>query len=738
MTSPELPEPDQVLADLRVICEEIRSLIQTQYPPSLIGYFWNMMFLSLIGKADPDNDDQPLVAGPDEQTLIFGMEYVHAVIASDGLSVSEFRNVETEVGDRILELAREALTRCFSYGLASSKGDALLSDYENQKLAFEILSNWVMIRGKRYQVLEEEFFAFTLSPHDEVLKELYGIGAAEIASEIQKVADASRHGVQRSAEVLNSLMQESREAALNSDQTYEDFLPELAEQRPEIAEKAGEAIRDLFFGGTFNLSKETDLPKNFLSDLAFQPGETSNFFDDGEFSGTPFKTLPARIKPLVQIGEHFYCTEPNFVRDASYRAIQRAIIANKPEYKEQWNVKQKDLSETAFAEIMGSHLKGAQIFGEVYYPLPDGQWAETDCVILIDDILISLECKAGVEALNPPAENMQGHIKSVERLLLSAYRQSTRFLDYLYSAERVPLYARDNGGGYSEVVDIKYSALRNIFPIGLTLESFTPFSASIKELEEVIPIAGRHNFFALSIDDLMSMKYILAGTGEFIHYLEVRQALAGMREITLFDEMDHLGAYVSNNRVDQTAQEMMTTENIDFVALDGFDADVVAPFFHDPNFPNAEPRRQVYPDRLLELLSALERTGDVNWLAGDNFLRNMASESRNQFQEHYDKTLPILGSRDATFFATGGQVGAVFWLERNDGVNRDTLAIEKAQSLVLAMDEHSTMLFKMAVTPSGKMARATAKKVGRPSPIMANYGRILADAEELRPKVTKL
>ena len=57
---------------------------------------------------------------------------------------------------------------------------------------------------------------------------------------------------------------------------------------------------------------------------------------------------------------------------------------------------------------MSGHLKSAQILNDVYYPLANGQWAETDCVIVIDDVLIVLECKAGVEPLNPPAENMQG------------------------------------------------------------------------------------------------------------------------------------------------------------------------------------------------------------------------------------------------------------------------------------------------------------------------------------------
>lgn len=731
-------KPEKILSELRSKCDEIRALVRTQYPPALIGYFWNMMFLQLIQKADDTADEIGSVAGPDEQVLIFAMEYVHAVIASDGIDKPEFANIDTEVGDQIIELSEDALGLCFAFGMVSSKDELLIPEYENQKLAFEILSNWVMIRGKRYQVLEGEFFSYTLEPHDKVLTELYGIDSSVIGREIQKVADASRVGVQRSAEELHALMEEFQPVAVDQETDSSEKLQKLLEENPEFSERAGNAIRDLFIGGTFNISKETELPASFLEDLSFKPGEADKFFDEGEFSGTPFKTLPARIKPLIAIGDEYYCTEPNFIRDTSYRAVQRAIITAKPEYREEWNSKQKSLSEAAFPDVMKEHLSGAEVLGEIFYPLPNGQWAETDCLIVVDDILISLECKAGVEALNPPAENIKGHLNNVERLLLSAYRQCSRFINYLYSNDAVDLYRQKKGGGYEKIRSIRHRNFRNIFPIGLTLESYTPFSSSIKEMSEVVPIAEHHNFFALSIDDLMAMKYIVASTGEFLHYLEVRQSVAGMKEVSLFDEMDHLGAYVSNNRFDQTTKDMMVNEGVDFIAMDGFDVDVIGPFFSDPDFPDVEPRRQTYPARMLELFAVLEATRSPRWLTGDNFLRNMGGESRTQFQEHFERTLPALGSRDFTFFATGGQAGAVFFVERGDGVDRQQVAMEKAQALVVAMNEPRSLLFSISVNPRGEMIRARTTNVTKPSVLQANYGRIQEEAERLRPKVKPL
>lgn len=49
-----------------------------------------------------------------------------------------------------------------------------------------------------------------------------------------------------------------------------------------------------------------------------------------------------------------------------------------------------------------------------------------------------------------------------------------------------------------------------------------------------------------SSDDLFVLKRLLPTAGEFAHYMEVRQAVAGIRRAHLFDELDHLGAYEKN------------------------------------------------------------------------------------------------------------------------------------------------------------------------------------------------
>ena len=67
-----------------------------------------------------------------------------------------------------------------------------------------------------------------------------------------------------------------------------------------------------------------------------------------------------------------------------------------------------------------------------------------------------------------------------------------------------------------------------------------------------------NNYTALSLgDDLFVLNRFLPTTGVLIHYLQVRQSVGGIRNANLFDETDHLGAYIQQNRFDMTLREQM-------------------------------------------------------------------------------------------------------------------------------------------------------------------------------------
>lgn len=735
---PEIGTEEEVLNDLKAKCQRIRELIRPMMPQALVGYLWAQVLMSLMGRHDPDQDGDGLPSfSPNEQSLLFAMEYVHATVSVDGLP-SSFDEFDETAANQVVELSQEALALCFQYAMIGTHKGTIAPRFEDERLAFQILSNWVLIRGRRYQVMEEEFFQYVLLPHDEAIKETYGIGSAELAKELQKAADAPRVGFDNARTRMIEIMElvDSDQAAEPTD--MQATIEKAKEKHPELAEEAASIFEDMFNAGLFNLTKQTGIPPKLLADLAFEPAEDDAFDDGTDVSGTPFKTLPARVKPLLKLGSDFYCTEPNFIRDASYRAIQRALIRRKPEYKEDWNRIQKEMSENALPDLMANHLNGAQVFKDVYYPIGKKQWAETDCVILLEDVMINVEAKAGSEALSAPAENLKGHIDRVGDLVEKAYLQSKRFIDYLHSKDEAALYEKLPDGKYREVSRVQSQKLRHIFPIGLTVEAFTPFSAAIKENENVSPIQDRYNFISLSIDDLMVIRRLLAGTGEFLHYLDVRQALAGLKNVMLFDEMDHLGIYISQNRADQRLREMIDEHKADQVWVDGMDEDVIGPYFYHPDWPDTKIPAQEYPARTAELLRMLEETGAPNWLEADSFIRDMSGEGRNQFSEYFERVSPILNERPATFFAIGGPAAAVFGLMRDGSRQLTDFVKFRAEAAALAFETPKLKLFELVVGPDMSIQSARMRWVSSPPVIRNDYSAVVEEAKRLKDKFKPL
>ena len=136
--------------------------------------------------------------------------------------------------------------------------------------------------------------------------------------------------------------------------------------------------------------------------------------------------------------------------------------------------------------------------------------------------------------MQSPATNFESHVRTIRELVVKAYRQCKRFLDYL--GKRRPhadLSTRE--GNYEGVAKISLNKFRCIFPIGLTVEAFTPFSSMCKVIPEVAPIWASP-FVSKSVDDLFVLNASFPRQENIVHYLQVRQAVASMPKAMMFDE----------------------------------------------------------------------------------------------------------------------------------------------------------------------------------------------------------
>lgn len=721
-----------LLKDMEATAARMRELIVAMPPHDLLGYIYAQHMMKAMVDQSAE-EEQREADGPND--LInenqFLLEYVHAVLASDD-APADVTFDEAQCAE-LFELSRKLREQAMFFAMATSADtkDGVFGP-DTADIEFRAKSTWVMLRGNRYQVLEGEFYSYVLAPHNDVLKEVYGVGAADIAEGFQAMADATRSGHADAIMEMIKQFEAAQAFAAAQDKPLEDVMEAWIAANAEQSKAAGRAMDDMFRGGIANVSRHTTLPPTLLADLAYRRGEETEFFAAGDFSGTPYRTLPARKKPLIQLGADYYAIDPCFTRDAGYRALLYNLLQRKPDYKKTFEDRQKRMSEAAFADILAAQLPGATVFQEVYYKDPASkQWSENDTLILVDDVLFLVEAKAGAAAtIASPALDFGRHAQSVQDLVLKAYKQCERFFSYLNSADEVPLYHLADGK-YEECGRVRGSDYRVMVPIGLTVESFSPFSTYCKELPQVEPLLGRHAFVSLSIDDLFVLKRLLPTPGEFVHYMEVRQAVAGMRRAHLFDEFDHLGAYLKKNRFDQDIAEQLKGGKANMLIWDGM-SDIVDRSFEGEDWESRPFPTQDLPEEVLKLLGALDATRTRGWLSAESHIRDFGDEGRSNLAKMLSDLRQTLNQHPARYFTLAGDGEPLFvWLQQQDHQIDWTKVNDKASAAGLAVKSSNVIGIVAEVSAHGSYNRARSFAVHVPTERTEENAHIYEDAARM-------
>ena len=714
-------------ARMEELAVNLCNLIASQSPQEVIGYLWCQVLLTAISRADKKNKikDSPF----SQEGIQCALEYVHATWSTAKKLPSDIPLNEDACG-QIITTATELLQATMMYNIVSSSREKYGPfGPMTGEIEFTAKSTWTLIRGKRYQVLEQEFFNFVLNPHDKALNTAYGVGAEDIAFGFQQIADAMRTGQMQAAELISAEVNKVHEYAQTNNISFDKAVFNWREQNHNSATTSIEAIHDLLHGGVCNLTKKTNLPTKLLDDLSYEIGENKEFAAEGDFSRTPLRTLPARIKPLIKIEGNHYATDVAFVRDSGYRALQRGLLKRLPEYREEWNEKQKTISEGAFSEIFKEQLKNSIELTEVYYRDVDtGNWVENDTIIIVDDAIIQIEAKAGIAAMHSPATNFDSHVRAIQDLVVKAHKQCKRFFAYVSSMEEAPIYQRKNGT-YEEVLKIRLRDYRLIFPIGLTIESFSPFAAMCKEIPEVSPILGKHPFISMSIDDLFVLRRFLRNAGELIHYLCVRQAVSGIKGARIFDEFDHLGAYISRNRFDIDIESQVQAGMVNW---SGF-CDPIDEYFCTEAWDSSPPPRQEFPREIEKILEFLNSARPNNWLLLDNALRDFDGYSRDFLSKHLRDLQASLVNFESRSLAFGRSPALFFWLHRHNITPEWNDVRRKVQAACIASSQPKMLAVIIGISPDGGCQALNVEWLDAPSPDADDFADLNERARKIKP-----
>jgi hypothetical protein len=739
--SKRLEVAESTRQEMDALARRMRELIAAQPPLDLLGYIYGQCLLMSLPKSEasvaPEAEDHPSDTLVDDTQLV--LEYLHATLAST--PPSEHSSLDEAACAELSELVTKLKGAALFHAMATSAGteDGAFGP-DTADVEFQAKSTWVNLRGNRYQVLEGEFYRYVLAPHDALLREEYGMGAADIAAGFQSLANAIRTGQSEAFEVLAQQIDEVQTLAQDRGESFEQATATWAEGHPEHVKAAARGVDDMLRGGICNVSRHTQLPPALLADLAYERGEETEFFAEGRYSGTPYRTLPARKKPLIKIDSDYYGVDTCLTRDASYRALLWNLLRRRPEYAEPFKAGQKEMSESAFPNIFAEQLKGATVYREVYYrDVYSKEWVENDTLIVIDDLLLLVEAKAGAAAtIASPATDFDRHVRAIKDLVLKAYQQCKRFFDYLASADEVPIFKRVDGK-YVPAGQVRRAQFRVLIPIGLTVESFSPVSTMCKELPGIVPLLGQHPFLCQSIDDLFVLNRFLPTLGQLAHYLEVRQVLAGMKGVRLFDEIDHLGAYIKKNRFDRDIEEQRVKDKDkpSLIVWDGM-SKPVDDYFALPDWESQPIPKQECPAELERLLCALDRTRMPGWLATESHIRNYGAKGRLDIASALEKLRASLAQHPNRYFSMTGEEALFIWLQTPQKPMDVEAARDKAAAAMLATRATRIIAIAVVAGPSDGYLSAQWIEVAPPKERTAENAHIYEDAERMRARVTRI
>ena len=527
----------KIIQDTKKLVEELCLLLQSLHPvETLKRAYWECIYQHLGTKTESE-------IGTEAVHSSFLLEYLQSLFISIDLKEDLRPPTDEKEWKNIKEKASRIYENCRSPFIINQDDNTISP--EDKLLFYRFLTSWMQIRGNRYSIHEYEHLNNLLTPHNEILKELYHVTVEDILDGFKKIYQI----VIFSPKVLK----DSYKAKKEFNHFYDDLKKKpLSNKDIEklLQDKIVELqLEDKVAKENLNIQKITGWPEVFIKKFSASVGNHKNFLKKGGYSGTPLQLLPIVKKPFLKYGANFYLFCPSIFYDHFYRNIQSAVLEDKPNYKETWNKKQTTVSEEIPFNILKKIIGPSEQIKNFHYKIKgykgNESWFECDGIILCEQWLFVVEVKSGKISYQSPAENIDSHFKSIKKLLTEPAKQGRRFIEALKQEKTLKLYDEKKGKLINTVCIDDFK--KNIV-FAISLEQLTDISPKVQQFETLNLESQGEPVLCISIDDLRTYRDLFNGTIEFYHFLTERSKAFYNKRLTLDDELDHFGLYLECNQ----------------------------------------------------------------------------------------------------------------------------------------------------------------------------------------------
>lgn len=590
----------------------------------------------------------------------------------------------------------------FVCATASRRKNAASVDAAFEEFHFRAQLYWCNVTGEQYQNHQIQALRELLDPKSDLIFELYGLSARGLCDELQKVWNAHTTGIGDAVEAMDAFRTKSL-ACLDADlkaglAVGSDIKQKLQDSiaRHGLREEQ-ERAAGLFLGfDLFDLQKVTNLPPAFLEDFSWGPGQDTEFFGEGDFSGWPLRVWPTFKRPFIKIDKRYYCFDQTTLFDHFYRHLEKKIFAIGKDQKQRWIDARKEVTESLPFSYLDRLLPGAICFKAVYYWMSEhGKPAsryETDGILMFDDHLLIIEVKAGAFTHTSPATDVDAHVKSLKALVAAPAQQGHRFLRYLQSAEEVPIFHADG----SELLRVRLKDFREVTVCAITLDPFTELAAQAQRLSTIGVEVGVNPIWSLSLDDLRVYADIFTNPLEFLHFVQQRKEAYKSTRLQLDDELDHLGLYLRHNHYAQHAEELAGGGRTDLQFL-GYREEIDK--FFGARLLGEEvptPLRQKMPAGMAKLLEILQNGAEAHRSAIAAYVLDMSGEWRDRFFNTLQQEIGRSPDAQPRPFSSHGEVRlTAFPVAQTWGESQWADMVKHAKALLVMHKEPDRVLLEL-------------------------------------------
>jgi|GEM_PF-2417660 len=548
-----------VLVELEAKIKELQIEVSKYDPLELMDHAGYMALAVLIkGKTESELTQE-------ENKVLPGLEYLQYLIArtpppkkSEKLTDDAWKDVWAKVFE-VLDTTSDYLNTRPPKNSPPTETDGLVQMLDLMRL---------IVRVKRFQNFQHDYWKESLEPYDDLLKKAYGSSAADIITGLKQLEEYQKSGIMRkhidSIKAVNKLRARAQELGLSEDdpEAYRAAIQQ-SEELKALHEDAQNKIQEAFTTKLFEITDVSSLPKSVLSLLSVKPGEQplNQLTGKNNEDLSPLSTDIEHCKPFLEVDGKFYTFYHAGFEDHIAEIIEAELNKKYPAQRTSLEKARSDYVEDEAVKLLSGILNPEYSALNLYYPNPDedGHLTELDGLIAVDDILVLVEVKSGgVSAATTRGAPMSLE-KDLKDLIFEGQRQSERAERYIKSADKVDFYDHT---GKQVLHSVEHQKFRRIFRIVVTRENLGWIGADLARLSVLDPSLSQNMPLQVSVDDLRAIADLFAGKAiEFAHYLQVRLEAATNKALSQYDEIDHIALYHAMNyyhkNVDSDATRMV-------------------------------------------------------------------------------------------------------------------------------------------------------------------------------------